>query len=114
MIAVFSCKLLHDLIRRNLAQPIDIDGIDSDCQSYVSQHDVWSYSGCVECKSSPSVQVIFCVTATTMMVPFLRGKTLLRDFNTQSGFSSGFSGFWVVFRWFLDGFCKNHFRQNNE
>ena len=61
-----------------------------------------------------SMPVIFAVTATTTTVPSLRGKTLLRDFNTQSGFSSGFSGFWVVFRWFLGGFCKNHFRQNNE
>jgi hypothetical protein len=26
---------------------------------------------------------------------------LLRDFNTQSGLPSGFSGFWVVFGWFL-------------
>jgi hypothetical protein len=29
---------------------------------------------------------------------------LLRDFNTQSGLPSGFSGFWVVFGWFLGGF----------
>ena len=61
-----------------------------------------------------NVQVIFAVTVTTMTVPFLHGKTLLRDFNTQSGFSSGFSGFSVVFGWFFGSFCKNHFRQNNE
>ena len=91
--AAFSCKLSHDLIR-NLAQFIDIDGIDSGCQSHDSQHDnVWSYGGCVECKSSTSMPVIFAVTATTTTVPSLRGKTLLRDFNTQSGFSSDFSGF---------------------
>ncbi len=41
--------------------------------------------------------MIFAVTATTMTVPFLCVKMLLRDFNMQSGLSSGFSAFWVVF-----------------
>jgi hypothetical protein len=42
--------------------------------------------------------MIFAVFATTMTVPFLRVKMLLRDFSLQSGLSSGFS---VVFGWSL-------------
>jgi hypothetical protein len=47
--------------------------------------------------SSKYRMMVFAVTATTTAVPFLRVKMLLRDFNTQSGLSSGFSGFSVVF-----------------
>jgi hypothetical protein len=55
------------------------------------------------CTTVPGM-MIFAVTATTTTVPFLRDKILLRDFNTQSGLSSGFG-------WFLQ---KKHFRQNKK